>query len=154
MKPARPVGLQPGLLVAAAPAATRLAMDLGNVGIAFRVAGDADALHAILLEHAGLQQLDGSIEFADGVGAPPPSASTVVTPPSPARRFIRSFKVGFVPHETGGHMGHGLKASLAQRLDGDNLGFKVCRIDQGDEDVAACRKLVLQQRQLFDLLRP
>ncbi len=75
------------------------------------MSGHADAGHAVGLEHAGFEQLDGCIKLPTGVGAPPPSTSICVTPASAAKAARRSSD-RLVAHEAGRHMGNRFKAGL------------------------------------------
>ena len=146
------IGLEIGLLLLQRLQQHGLAVHLGDVGVAFGVAGDAERRDSVRLEHTGLHQLDRRVILADGLRRAAAQHQHGVGA-GLGQRLDAGAKVGLVTHEAGRHMRNRLEAcslQLPHRLD---LGGKIAGIDQRHEDAAAGHQLVLQQGQLLDLLR-
>ena len=91
------------------------AMNLGDIGIAFGMARDADALHAIFLEHAGLSNWMAASYLPMGVRRAAAQHQHLRHAGLARQSGNALLQIRLVQNEAGRHMGNGFEARLCAR---------------------------------------
>ena len=112
--------------------------------------GEANAGDPVPFEDAGLQQLDGGIEFSKRLRRAPAQHQHVGD--AGFRKPGNAIgQIARVLDEAGGHVRHGVKTMGGDRPGSGDLGRCVGGIDEGDEDLRSRRQPRRDQRKLVSL---
>ena len=148
----KPMRLDIGLLPDQRVEKHALAMDLGDVRVALRMTGEADACHAIGFEDARLEKLDRGVIAAEGLGRAA-AQHQHGRGPRLGQRLDAASEISLIAHKPRRDMRHRHEAGGRELARGLDLAGEVGRVDECHEHPASGGQAVLEQRQLLDLLR-